>query len=314
MNKKIKECIELLSSKLYIVSEDDNIITTVDLLISQLKSLPDKSIEYNFGSISTILNRDELIMMQPIVDDYRTISYDEEVNTYMKTVKTTLHDMKLSKKNDLTFPCIIPGTIRFCLLIKPEIDYILCKDIADILQHKMTHSVICSINNIFYSFKTNNDYNLLRYRLRKKFAATHKHIFDQIKIHTINEDIIYPTKFEIYDSGYIYLIQTASMKDDCFKLGKTSNKNKSRIKSYGSDRKEHYCIYVNQVGLCEKSLIKKFKKTFKPIQGKEYFQGDKQKIMELFISVLNTHVSEHGDINTVKPEDSISNDSDSDSD
>lgn len=98
--------------------------------------------------------------------------------------------------------------------------------------------------------------------------------------------------------GIIYLIQPNVLKGtNRYKVGMSKDQTPKRINSYGSKTK------IISIKKCidpfdlEKKIINEFNKKFKLIDGKEYFEGDENEMIDLFeqICYKNRKTSNHKD-------------------
>ena len=93
------------------------------------------------------------------------------------------------------------------------------------------------------------------------------------------------------EKGYIYLIHVREFKnrnEPIYKIGKTTQSNLNRIKSYPKDSELLYYMCCEDCHKGENKVIKEFKKKF--IQrrdiGTEYFEGDMKKMMKKICEIV----------------------------
>ena len=94
---------------------------------------------------------------------------------------------------------------------------------------------------------------------------------------------------------FIYLLREKQDIDDklnIFKIGKSTQENTRRVKSYPSGSYLYLQIRCNDCHSMESKLIKKFKNYFVLIRGREYFKGDIHIMMDIIYSFIQTHVYE----------------------
>ena len=94
---------------------------------------------------------------------------------------------------------------------------------------------------------------------------------------------------------FIYLLrekQDIDNKLNIFKIGKSTQENTRRVKSYPSGSYLYLQIRCNDCHSMESKLIKKFKNYFVLIRGREYFKGDIHIMMDIIYSFIQTHVYE----------------------
>ena len=84
-------------------------------------------------------------------------------------------------------------------------------------------------------------------------------------------------------SGMVYLLQPADdLGSNCFKIGMSKSNTTKRINQYGSKSQIICTRECSNPRDVEKTLIKKFNKLFQLYKGREYFTGDKLKMIECF--------------------------------
>ena len=94
---------------------------------------------------------------------------------------------------------------------------------------------------------------------------------------------------------FIYLLrekQDIEDKLNIFKIGKSTQENTRRVKSYPSGSNLYLQIRCNDFHSMETKLINKFKNYFILIRGREYFKGDIHIMMDIIYSFIQTHVYE----------------------
>ncbi len=89
--------------------------------------------------------------------------------------------------------------------------------------------------------------------------------------------------------NYIYLLQThhsIDLKENVYKIGKTTQQNINRIRSYPKCSKLLLHMECENCHDSEKILLKKFNKEFKQISkyGNEYFEGDSNDMKMIIIN------------------------------
>ena len=92
-------------------------------------------------------------------------------------------------------------------------------------------------------------------------------------------------------AGIIYLVQPFEFSGSkIFKIGMSESNTIKRIKSYGSKCnviRVFECVNPKEV---EKALITKFKNEFELFKGREYFNGDKSKMIECFEKIMKSFI------------------------
>ena len=94
---------------------------------------------------------------------------------------------------------------------------------------------------------------------------------------------------------FIYLLrekQDIEDKLNIFKIGKSTQENTRRVKSYQSGSYLYLQIRCNDCHSMETKLINKFKNYFLLVRGREYFKGDIHIMMDIIYSFIQTHVYE----------------------
>ena len=94
---------------------------------------------------------------------------------------------------------------------------------------------------------------------------------------------------------FIYLLrekQDIEDKLNIFKIGKSTQENTRRVKSYPSGSYLYLHIRCNDCHSMETKLINKFKNYFLLVRGREYFKGDIHIMMDIIYSFIQTHVYE----------------------
>ena len=91
--------------------------------------------------------------------------------------------------------------------------------------------------------------------------------------------------------GVIYLIQPAELLNTCrYKIGCSKNSNLDRCKNGYKSGSRYICIMECHNPLFLENNIKKcFSKHFKLIAGNEYFEGNEENILNLFINEIIKH-------------------------
>jgi len=112
----------------------------------------------------------------------------------------------------------------------------------------------------------------------KKIKAKNKNV----KKHKVRRDDEY---------NYIYLLQThhsIDMKEDVYKIGKTTQQNIQRIRSYPKCSKLLLHLECKDCHESEKILLEKFRKEFIQIKkyGNEYFEGNCEDMKKIIISYI----------------------------
>jgi len=88
--------------------------------------------------------------------------------------------------------------------------------------------------------------------------------------------------------GYVYLLQPSlAIGTNRYKIGCSTKNNTKRIKSYGSNTILLLKYDTNNPEQVETELIKEFKSRFTLYQGKEYFEGNIDTMIECFNNVIN---------------------------
>ena len=88
-------------------------------------------------------------------------------------------------------------------------------------------------------------------------------------------------------SGIIYLIQPEELVGTKrYKIGCSGNTSLSRIKSYKKDSRYIIIMECEKPFEVEKKIIKKFNEKFKLIAGKEYFEGNENKMKIEFLKIV----------------------------
>ena len=101
---------------------------------------------------------------------------------------------------------------------------------------------------------------------------------------------------------FIYLIQEKIYIDeniDVYKIGKSTQENTRRVKSYPSGSKLYIQLSCNNCHLMEKNLINIFKTKFKLYRGREYFLGNLESMMNIIYNEIKDehYISEYYTIN-----------------
>jgi len=101
---------------------------------------------------------------------------------------------------------------------------------------------------------------------------------------------------------FIYLIQEKIYIDeniDVYKIGKSTQENTRRVKSYPSGSKLYIQLSCNDCHLMEKKLINIFKTKFKLYRGREYFLGNLENMMNIIYNEIKNenYISEYHTIN-----------------
>ena len=94
---------------------------------------------------------------------------------------------------------------------------------------------------------------------------------------------------------FIYLLREKQDIDDklnIYKIGKSTQENTRRVKSYPSGSYLYLQIRCNDCHSMETKLINKFKNYFPLVRGREYFKGDIHIMMDIIYSFIQTHVYE----------------------
>jgi hypothetical protein len=95
------------------------------------------------------------------------------------------------------------------------------------------------------------------------------------------------------EKGIIYLLQPVELKEtNRYKIGYSGNADLSRIKSYKKGSR-YICIMECKNPLkLEKEIIKAFNEEFKVCAGKEYFEGNEQKMLLKFLELTTKQILE----------------------
>jgi hypothetical protein len=87
--------------------------------------------------------------------------------------------------------------------------------------------------------------------------------------------------------GILYLVQPCILiKTNRYKIGRSSQSNLTRVKSYGNGTRYLSILECEDDAIVEKQLISKFNKHFKLIGGNEFFEGDENEMLNLFITTV----------------------------
>lgn len=92
---------------------------------------------------------------------------------------------------------------------------------------------------------------------------------------------------------YVYLLQPAEfINTDCYKIGISSKCDLNRLKSYGNGSRYIQYFECDKYMEAEKELIHILNNTdgLKLFKGREYFCGDKNKIVKAFMKIMNKYV------------------------
>jgi len=90
--------------------------------------------------------------------------------------------------------------------------------------------------------------------------------------------------------GIVYLIQTAQSRGTMrFKIGCSEKQNLNRIKSYGKETITYIIYECNNPKILERKLIEEFNKNYKLSIGKEFFDGDINKMINNFSDICNDY-------------------------
>ena len=91
----------------------------------------------------------------------------------------------------------------------------------------------------------------------------------------------------------VYLIQPCELLGtDRYKIGRSSKDDLSRVLSYKKGTKYILIIECDNDKLLEKLLIKKFNEDFKKIAGNEFFEGDKEDMVNCFMKIVSDYKNE----------------------
>lgn len=88
---------------------------------------------------------------------------------------------------------------------------------------------------------------------------------------------------------YLYMLQPVEyINTNCYKIGLSSTCDLNRLKSYGSGTKYIQYFECNKYREAEKELICKLneEQTIALFKGREYFCGEKQTILNIFIEIM----------------------------
>jgi hypothetical protein len=98
-----------------------------------------------------------------------------------------------------------------------------------------------------------------------------------------------------YIISFLYLVQPEEfLNTDIYKIGRTTQYSSnfiSRFNEYGLNLKIIYLINVETIHLfeLEAKLVDKFNNNFKNYKGREYFQGDINKMKIIFLDIINEY-------------------------
>ena len=95
---------------------------------------------------------------------------------------------------------------------------------------------------------------------------------------------------------FIYLIkekQDIDTNESIFKIGKSTQENTRRVKSYPSGSHLLLQVACKDCHTMESFLIREFKKLFILARGREYFKGDLFKMINLIFCVVQNEVNPH---------------------
>ena len=85
----------------------------------------------------------------------------------------------------------------------------------------------------------------------------------------------------------VYLLQPCILlKTNRYKIGRSNQSNLNRIRSYGNGSRYLSILECDDDSALEKILIEKFNKHFKLIGGNEYFEGNENEMLNLFITTV----------------------------
>ena len=96
---------------------------------------------------------------------------------------------------------------------------------------------------------------------------------------------------------YIYLLKEKRYIDEdreVYKIGKSTQENTKRVKSYPSGSKLYLQIRCINCHVMEKKLIMIFNETFKLYRGREYFLGDIELMMDIVYNEIRDDCSSNG--------------------
>lgn len=88
----------------------------------------------------------------------------------------------------------------------------------------------------------------------------------------------------------VYLVQPCILLNTSrYKIGRSSQNNLNRIRAYGNNSRYLSILECDDDSILEKILIDKFNKHFKLIGGCEYFEGNENEMLNLFITTVMEH-------------------------
>lgn len=89
---------------------------------------------------------------------------------------------------------------------------------------------------------------------------------------------------------FLYLVQPGmAIGTNRYKIGKSTRENYARLDDYGKKKEIVLVKHIKSeydINTLENELIKSFNNNFKLFQGKEYFEGDRERMIEIFNSVV----------------------------
>jgi hypothetical protein len=92
--------------------------------------------------------------------------------------------------------------------------------------------------------------------------------------------------------GYVYYVLPDAANDTIAKIGMSTDKARDRTKKYGTDCRVIRRVACDQPRQVESKLIQLFNKQFKISQGREYFAGDSDQMLQCFDKCVETFATE----------------------
>jgi T5orf172 domain len=92
--------------------------------------------------------------------------------------------------------------------------------------------------------------------------------------------------------GYVYYVLPDAADEKIAKIGMSTDKARDRTKKYGTDCRVIRKVSCDQPRQVEAKLIQLFNKQFKISQGREYFAGDSDQMLQCFDKCVETFATE----------------------
>ena len=97
--------------------------------------------------------------------------------------------------------------------------------------------------------------------------------------------------------GIIYLVQPCELVGtQRYKIGMSSKNDLSRIRSYKNGSRYISIMECENYLIVERLLKKEFDIKFKKIAGREFYEGDEQEMLDIFIEIVLKNKNENKEI------------------